>query len=200
MDPATAIQIIADRIGVKRKVACADFGSYDAAQRGKIWEIEKALMETILGKDWARVWASIAQQPNHISTQNYVLISPTGRNSGEMTTSLTNTLLSELVMRYVDHVTQSHMDFIVEGDDNIFGWDADVPVERFTAIMSRLGFDTKIDFIGDSIDGAQFCKMIYVKSDGRTSAYRELGSLLMKLGWATKQPGKKRDAYLRGKM
>jgi len=103
-----------------------DFGSYDSAQRGIIWDLEKTLFETILGAEWAEVWCSITQNPNLMKSKFSSMIQVCCRNSGEMTTSLMNTLLTKLMIMWNLNkvgLNKCSYNFAVEGDDSIIGID-----------------------------------------------------------------------------
>jgi hypothetical protein len=57
-----------------------------------------------------------------MTSQNMRVSTPCGRNSGEMTTSLTNTLLSQYLFEFAMQelkVDKEEYKFKVEGDDNI---------------------------------------------------------------------------------
>lgn len=106
-------------------IAALDLSSYDSAQRGKIWEIELELFKIITPK-WAKVWQAIAHNPNYIVGRFISSCQTCCRNSGEMTTSLFNTLLSLLLMLFACYkmgLTYGvQVDAVVEGDDNLSGW------------------------------------------------------------------------------
>lgn len=65
LDPSNINLTIIERLSRKRYHLCVDASSYDAAQRGQLWEIEKELFTVICGEDNAELWAAIAQNPNN---------------------------------------------------------------------------------------------------------------------------------------
>lgn len=78
---------------------------------------------------YAEHWKAICINANLVKSRKLKAILPCCRNSGEMTTSLTNTYLNYCVLRNVFEV-KLHMiigvdvDFFVEGDDMIIGFNA----------------------------------------------------------------------------
>lgn len=65
MDQDMVLDTIIDRIGRFRNVLCTDIASYDAAQSGRIWEIEQELIKQIV-PEFADLWDVIALQSNCI--------------------------------------------------------------------------------------------------------------------------------------
>jgi len=110
-----------EKLGLANNYMCVDISSYDSAQRGIIWEIERALFERILGVQGMELWSAIALNTNVLRGHHCSSVQPTCRNSGEMTTALTNTLLSELLARYAAKKFKGEVrtSTLVEGDDNI---------------------------------------------------------------------------------
>lgn len=73
LPPEKVIQLLCDEVLCFDLIACMDVSSFDSAQRGVIFEIEKYLFEKIVGKEWAEVWCSIAQNPNFIKSGNGIV-------------------------------------------------------------------------------------------------------------------------------
>lgn len=76
---------------------CLDVTSFDSSQRGLIMEIEHYSMVKVLGREWADAWMAMCQNPNNIKCTDSASIHVNCRNSGEMTTSLSNTQLMRLM-------------------------------------------------------------------------------------------------------
>lgn len=116
---------MADALAGYPYIACLDLSSFDSAQRGLIWELENALFETIV-PEWAEVWRSIAHNVNWIKGKSVQSIQTCCRNSGEMTTSLSNTAISYWLIKFACYKNGIRLfrDVMikVEGDDNISGW------------------------------------------------------------------------------
>lgn len=115
------------------------------------------------------------------------------RNSGEMTTSLMNTLLTVLICSYTIFKHKLEADFVAEGDDVYIAFNgAKSRYKRFIDVYNDLGFSATIESLGTlEVEGATFCKIKFTQIDGKLIGYRELGSTLLKLGWDDKPISKR---------
>lgn len=198
LNDGNMIPTIIRRIAPFEHVDCLDIGSYDAAQRGKLWKVEFALFKTIVGEDAAKFWQAIALNKNVIKSKNGVeLHTITTRNSGEQTTSLTNTLLNYLLIMLHAQLNKQRVgqdfDFFVEGDDMIIGFNNKAVWSQLKHTYNMVGFQTTVDHSG-TFEGASFCKIIFMQDKtGAYQGFRRVDHTLLKLGW-TRKSVRKRDS------
>lgn len=105
-----------------------------------------------------------------------------------MTTSLMNTLLSQLMCQYAIDNYHIDADYFVEGDDMYLAYDGKrQDHEKVLDVYRGLGFDPTIEAFGTLEDSTpSFCKVKFVQDGSKMVAFRELGSALAKLGWNDK--------------
>ena len=78
--------------------------------------------------------------------------------SGEVSTSVGNTILNLLAWKWVARKLKlENTDIIVEGDDSLIGLNELVTVEQLKFEYSKLGFDADVT-IRDGLVGSSFCK------------------------------------------
>ena len=84
------------------------------------------MIERIVGTKCAKFWQAIAHNKNVVESRNMKLHTHTTRNSGEMTTALTNAELNRKIIRYHAFINNQILGvdywFNVEGDDMILGY------------------------------------------------------------------------------
>lgn len=100
------------------------------------------------------------------------------RMSGEMCTSLGNTLTNYLLCAYVMHtkgVSLDHFDGIFEGDDGLIGSNVELTSEDFR----KCGFDIKIKAVEHACH-ASFCGLIFAESG---QVIRDPRRFFQKFGW-----------------
>jgi len=107
-----------------------------------------------------------------------------GRASGEVTTSLGNTLLNYYIWKYVCYRMKIKSRSVFEGDDGLASVPIDFDVDRAVAIMNRLGMIVKM-FLADHIGDVSFCGCRFDTIDmvNTTDPIRYLG----KFGWSSRQ-------------
>lgn len=210
LSPDDIIPLIAERMAGFLHHLCIDISSFDSSQRGAIWEIERHLFIRILGEENADIWCSIAQNNNYMKTGDHSLLAlmPCARNSGEMTTSLTNTLLSKYLFQYAAErvgLRETDYDFFVEGDDNYSAFNG--PSHLRNAILDvycKLGFEATVESFGGMESTPTFCKINFTECDGSIVGFKRLDHALAKLFWLDANkcvPGSvKSNHYLIAKM
>jgi len=140
-----------------------------------MWNLERDLVHHILGPEWGRVWEAISHNPNFIKTRNAIFLMALCRNSGEMTTSSTNTLLTKLaIMWSAKKAKIANIRKKVEGDDSLGNTEREnkKKLQILRAYMSTLGFDTTCEMEGGIEDGPTFCKIRFTDVGGRRVGYR----------------------------
>lgn len=145
----------------------------------------------ILGEQGANLWRAIALNNNVIQTQSGCEFATiTTRNSGEQTTSLTNTLLNQVLINYHakihNQVVGEDFHYFVEGDDMILGFNDKSIWSQLRGTYNSVGFQTTVEHEG-TFEGSSFCKVIFGKdSDGNYVGYRRPDHALMKIGFTSK--------------
>jgi len=173
LDDENIIQTLLDRLAPYQIILCLDFSAYDSAQSGDIWKIEDKLFNKIVGERAADIHRQIALDHNLIISSGFIALTPTTRNSGEMTTSLTNTLLNSLLIRYaMQRLDYDDYDYFVEGDDSIIGMNHD-HADSICGILSGVGFQTTIESKTRGLHGASFCKIKFFSKDQDFVAWRD---------------------------
>ena len=107
-----------------------------------------------------------------------------GRASGEVTTSLGNTLLNYYIWKYVCYRMKIKSRSVFEGDDGLASVPVDFDVNRAVAIMNRLGMIVKM-FLAEHIGDVSFCGCRFDTIDmvNTTDPIKYLG----KFGWSSRQ-------------
>ena len=94
-----------------------DISSYDAAQQGRINEIEEEAIRIITGEQATQLWKAIVHNigDTRSGKGDFRMLYTCCRGSGEMSTALTNALLHVLIVEYA---TQGRVcSSVIEGDD-----------------------------------------------------------------------------------
>jgi len=83
------------------------------------------------------------------------------RKSGEMFTSLGNTLLNKLTIEFArsTYTKLSDVFYLTEGDDSVIACNDEVFLHYTASVQSSLGLDNTIT-IRQGITGTTFCKQI----------------------------------------
>lgn len=113
---------------------------------------------------------------------------PNCRNSGEMSTSLTNTLISKYLIKYALHeLNITEKDYFVEGDDNWTAFNSKKSltklVKQILEIYSGIGCEATVESCGDIDSEPTFCKIKFVNTEKGLVGFKELPSALMKATW-----------------
>lgn len=183
-------QQITDRVaelGKFSNVVCIDISSYDAAQSGKIWEIEREQFRVVF-PETHHVWYALVHNEMLLRSKDKTvgMLTKKCMASGEKTTSSTNTSLNMYITQFaLRKLGVKNYDFVVEGDDNIIGFEGDrqATVQGLLHIFNSLGFACTLDHSG-TMEGAEFCKIMFTQSrQGNWVGYKNPSHSLAKVGF-----------------
>lgn len=188
---------------------CLDISSFDSSQRGLIWEIERHLFNTILGERAANIWCAITQNAGKMRDMGGLEFEmPNCRNSGEMSTSLTNTLLSKyLIMYALEQAGITDADYFVEGDDNWTAFNTEknfkTVVSNILEVYSNIGCQATVESAGTVDSEPTFCKIKFASTKNGLVGFKDLGGALIKATWVDskyKPTGRKFNRVLIAKL
>jgi hypothetical protein len=116
-----------------------------------------------------------------VEHRHFVALLPESKKSGEMDTSLSNSLTTLLVAEFIAEETKQSVNVIAEGDDNLANWSVFVPDATH---FKRLGIIAKIETPAD-IASASFCGLVFSLEDSTilTNPFTQLA----KFAWASGQ-------------
>jgi len=177
-------------------VSSKDFTSFEAHFLSWIMEIE--------GECYEYVYGSYSQYHKVIKFMNYIqgrfiggtykmnalsmrnwgsLLVRAKRMSGEMNTSLGNTLMNLMVIRFIAYKKKAHVVCVVEGDDSLSRWfppEATPTVEEYKALGWKVK-DVRFLRPGD----ASFCGNVYDCED--LEVVKDPMYILVSLGWLNRK-------------
>lgn len=157
-------------LGKCAKIFESDFTSYESSHNPEVMEgveflFYRHMTKLLPNQNVFLYLLSFLIQENVIKLGHILMKLWGKRMSGEMNTSLGNSIMNKLLFEYAAFVLKIVILSVHEGDDGLIGIDSDVNIEDIEAIINSLGYMIKLiqhKYVGD----ASFCGLVFGE-DGR---------------------------------
>lgn len=166
------------------KYAVTDYTAWEASQTPELMKaVEWPLYKAILGNEWEdfKDIGNILLGKNKIVFRSYVAFIKGTRMSGEMNTSLGNTWMNYVIMRFVSSKQKINTKSLHVGDDGLICLKQKDHLDL--SLFDRLGLELKIDY-KQELWQSDLCKIHY-SPNGNT--FRDPAEILVKFGWFAKK-------------
>lgn len=170
--------------GFNGKIAVTDYTAWEASQTSELIKaVEWPLYKAMLGSHWDKFKqiANILVQQNKIVFRSFVAFIKGTRMSGEMNTSLGNTWMNYVIMKFMAYKNAVNMKSFHVGDDGVVFMDRNQNLNE--TYFEKLGLEIKLDYV-DEVWKADLCKLHYLPSG---SVVRNPDEILGKIGWFSKK-------------
>jgi len=170
--------------GFSGKVAVTDYTAWEASQTSELIKaVEWPLYKAMLGNQWEKFKhvANILTGQNRIVFRSFVAFIKGTRMSGEMNTSLGNTWMNYIIMRFMAFKNAINIKSFHVGDDGVVFLRQEDSLDL--ELFSKLGLEIKMNYV-DEIWKADLCKLHYLPSG---SVVRNPDEVLAKMGWFSRK-------------
>jgi hypothetical protein len=170
------------------KIATNDFTAFEATFVVDNMEIELDFFDFCLAchpehDDFMYDLKKIKQGMNRLQFKHFVIGLVAKRYSGEMDTSLSNSVFNLILIMFLLHKSGEDIDILIpkiEGDDSIIPYYGKLD----TTIVKRLGANAKFEFFSE-ISHASFCGLVF--DVDRLDIITNIVPAILDFGWTTRE-------------
>jgi hypothetical protein len=136
---------VGEMLGHFQYILETDYTAFDRTQRHIHLEVERKLVAHI-AEHWLPMWEQTTQHPDVVRADGITVQTGKTRKSGEMMTSLGNSVINWIVYAYAkaNYFPDEMTDAVFEGDDGLIGTNDLRIVKIIKGVAHGLGLDLKL--------------------------------------------------------